>query len=183
LTFAACTTDVDLGNGVRQRGDHVLFADGPELRATLGTHQVSRSVGDEWLVLAAQLRPGLKTGTVTVSRGSVSVRSPDGRRLPLIGQEEYRKIYGKVRVRVERALASLPVVGVYERGQMPCDRWFLTGPFEGFAFDEISVNTFQVCSGPLVFHVPGGVQPGRWRLIIDLEESTADIPFEIAVSD
>jgi len=38
-----------------------------------------------------------------------------------------------------------------------------------------------VCWGPLVFQVPGGVQPGRWRLVIELEESTADIPFELEV--
>jgi len=41
----------------------------------------------------------------------------------------------------------------------------------------VPVNTFQLCSGPLVFRVSGGIQPGRWRLIIELEESRVDIPF------
>jgi hypothetical protein len=31
--------------------------------------------------------------------------------------------------------------------------------------------------------VPGGVQPGRWRLVIELEESRADIPFIIEIED
>lgn len=35
----------------------------------------------------------------------------------------------------------------------------------------------------MVFAVPNGVQPGRWRLIIDLEESRADIPFELESTD
>jgi len=29
----------------------------------------------------------------------------------------------------------------------------------------------------LFFHVPGGVQPGRWELEIALEESAVEIPF------
>jgi len=64
---------------------------------------------------------------------------------------------------------------------MSCDRWFLQGPFGGFAYDEVPVSTFQLCSGPLVFKVSGGVQPGRWRLVIELEESRVDIPFELEV--
>ncbi len=51
----------------------------------------------------------------------------------------------------------------------------------GFAQDEIAINPFEECWGPLVFNVTGGVQPGRWRLVIELEESTADIPFHLEV--
>jgi hypothetical protein len=46
-------------------------------------------------------------------------------------------------------------------------------------FDELPLSSSQICSGPLVFKVPGGVQPGRWRLIIELQESRADIPFTL----
>ena len=53
----------------------------------------------------------------------------------------------------------------------------------GFGRDEMPISSFQVCAGPLVFRVPGGIQPGRWRLVIELEESKADIPFEIEIED
>ena len=66
---------------------------------------------------------------------------------------------------------------------MPCDHWFFRDPFGGFAYDEVSINTFQLCSGPLVFKVVGGIQPGRWRLIIELEESRVDIPFNLEAED
>ena len=105
--------------------------------------------------------------------------TPDGRRLPLLSQDEYREIFGKIRIRLERAMANLPILGRYDTSMTPCDRWFLRGPFGSFAYDEITINTFQVCYGPLVFRVPGGIQPGRWRVIIDLEESRADIAFEL----
>jgi len=40
-----------------------------------------------------------------------------------------------------------------------------------------------LCSGPLVFKVPGGIQPGRWRLIIEQEESRVDVPFELEAEE
>lgn len=179
LTASACTTDVDLGGGVRQHGNHLFTYEGPEMEAVLATHQVAGQLGDSWLVLALELQSSPGAGAATVRRSDISVRRPDGRPLPLIEQAEYRKNYGRVRVAVERALAALPTIGRFDSAQMPCDRWFLADPLAGFAYDEIAVNTFQTCRGPLVFHVPGGIQPGRWRLLVELEESTVDIPFEV----
>ena len=87
--------------------------------------------------------------------------------------------YAKIRITVERAMRSLPILGRYDDPQMPGERWFLAGPFAGFDYEEVYVNTFNICDGPLVFAVAGGIQPGRWRLIIELEESRVDIPFEL----
>ncbi len=70
---------------------------------------------------------------------------------------------------------------MYDEDRRLCDRWFLEEPVGGFAQDEIAISTFEECWGPLVFKVTGGVQPGRWRLVIELEESTADIPFELTL--
>jgi len=47
----------------------------------------------------------------------------------------------------------------------------------------MQIGRNEECSGPLVFSVPGGVQPGRWRLVIDLEESRVDLPFELELDD
>ncbi len=43
------------------------------------------------------------------------------------------------------------------------------------------MNSSETFLGPLIFSVPGGVQPGRWRLVIELEESRPDIPFVIEI--
>jgi hypothetical protein len=160
----------------------VLY-EGLEMDVALGFHHATRSIGDEWLVVAVELTANSRGGRAIVNRSDISVFSPNGRRLALVSQEEFRENYGAVRVAVERALRSLPIIGRYDPGQMSCDRWFLQGPFGEFAYDEVPVSTFQLCSGPLVFKVPGGVQPGRWRLVIEFEESRADIPFELDVGD
>lgn len=160
-------------------GPWVMRSLGPELEVAVGFRQAARDLGDEWLILALEMSGASRAGTVVVERSAITAVAPDGRRLALVGQAEYRSVAGRLRSRVERALAALPVLGRYDTARMPCDRWFLADPFAGFAFDTVPVNTFQVCSGPLVFRVAGGIQPGRWRLVIELEESRVDIPFEI----
>jgi len=182
LVVTACATSSGPGTtepGTREVSRYAVIHEGPELAVALGFFQATRSVGDEWLILAVELTASAGGGRAIVNHSDISVISPDGRRRALVSQEEFRENYGAVRVAVERALRSLPILGRYDRSQMPCDRWFLADPFGGFAYEEVPVNTFQLCSGPLVFKVVGGIQPGRWRLIIELEESRVDVPFEL----
>jgi len=182
LLVTGCATSSGPGTtepGTREVSRYAVIHEGPELAVALGFYQATRSIGDEWLIIAVELTASAGGGRVIVNHSDISVISPDGRRLVLVSQEEFRENYGAVRVAVERALRSLPILGRYDRSQMPCDRWFFVGPFGGFAYDEVPVNTFQLCSGPLVFKVPGGIQPGRWRLIIEQEESRVDVPFEL----
>jgi hypothetical protein len=179
LTAGACTTDVDIGNGVRRRGDHLFFYDGPELAATLSTHETTRSLGENWLVLEVLLRATSGSGTVTIDRKSVSVMTPDGHRLPLITQAEYRAAYSEIHNHLRRAEFAAPSASTVNSDLRLCDRWFFADLGDGFAADELYLSSFELCSGPLVFAVPRGVQPGRWRLMIDLEESVVDIPFEV----
>ena len=182
LALTGCTTDVDLGNGVTQRSDHLFFYDGPEVEATLGTHETTRSLGENWLVLGIWLRATSQGGTLTIDRGAVSAVTPDGHRLPLISQEEFRSAYSQIHTRVRRAEFSSPSARSPTAPLQICDRWFFAEIGEGFPTDELYLTSFMQCSGPLVFATPQGVQPGRWRLVIELEESAVDIPFEVAVS-
>lgn len=184
--ITGCATSSGPGTtdpGIRKISRYTVLYEGPEMDVALGFHHATRSIGEEWLVVAVEFTAGSRGGRAIVDRSDISVFSPTGRRLALVGQEEFRENYGAIRVAIEQALRSLPIIGRYDPGQLPCDRWFLRGPSEGFANDVISVNTFQLCSGPLVFRVSGGVQPGRWRLVIELEESRADIPFELEVGE
>ncbi len=163
--------------GIVDRGRSWVLYRGPELVAAVGYADPLRQVGDGWLILAAELS-GVGS-TTSVPREAISVRTPDGRRLELLPPADYRAGFGPRRLRVERALADLPRVLRLDEGQRPCDRWFLAGPFESFAYEVVYVGAFTACSGPLDFEVPGGIQPGRWRLVLELAESRADIPFTI----
>jgi len=182
ICITGCATSSGPGTaeqGTREVSRYAVIQEGPELAVALGFHYATRSIGEEWLILAVELTAADGSGRAIVNRSDILVITPDGRRLALVSQEEFRERYGEFRVALERSLRSLPILGRYDRSQMPCDRWFLRDPFGGFAYEEVPVNTFQLCSGPLVFKVIGGIQPGRWRLIIELEESRVDIPFEL----
>ena len=52
-------------------------------------------------------------------------------------------------------------------------------PGEGLAFDQVTVNDRRACQGKLFFYIPGGVQPGRYVLGIDLQEDEIRIPFTL----
>jgi hypothetical protein len=59
----------------------------------------------------------------------------------------------------------------------PLEEWFFSPPGATFHRNIIGPSAFNYASGPLVFQIPGGVQPGGWVLRIEMEESTAKIPF------
>jgi hypothetical protein len=184
LLAAGCATssgpDVDQPGVVDQGLTWVVFR-GSGLAATVGYADARGNPGDRWLILAAELTGA--GGPPAVHRDGISVRAPDGRRLGLISQDAYLEVYPELRVRVRQALANLPRRLTFDDAQRPCDRWFLAGPFESFAFGELYLNAFTACEGPLVFAVPGGVQPGRWRLVVEMTEARADIPFSLGVAD
>ncbi|MDX2438805.1 MAG: hypothetical protein QNL88_17360 [Acidobacteriota bacterium] len=177
----ACTSDVDIGGGVRQRGDYQYFYEGPELEATVGTYLAATSIGENWLVLALYLRATSPSGNLVIERKAVSVVTPDGHRLPLISQEEFRAAYSQIHSLVRRTDFAAPSSRAGFGDLRYCDRWFFAEVGEGYATEELFLVSAERCSGPLVFNVPRGIQPGRWRLVIELEESSPDIPFEVSI--
>jgi len=184
ITGCATTSEPTASDpGTRQIHRNAVLHEGPELVAAVTYLQGKNSVAEERLILGVELTSPRGSGPNVVSRSDISIRTPDGRRLALISQDEYRRSFARMRIPVERTLDFLPLLYRYLPTRLPCDRWYLVSPPENIAFDEIPINSSQTCSGPLVFSVPGGVQPGRWRLVVELEESRADIPFIIEIED
>ena len=176
FTIGSCATGpATVEEGTRRLGRYSVAYEGPELEAVVRTWQAQRDIAEEWLILVVHL--------TEIHRRDISVRTPDGRRLPVITQTEFREVYREIHSRVRRATESSAPLSTYRRDLRLCDRWFLVEPTGGFAQDEIAISSFEECWGPLVFHVSGGIQPGRWRLVIELEESRADIPFEVEVGE
>ena len=165
--------------GVRELSRYAVAYEGPEIEAAVRFRQAQRDIGEQWLILMVQMVGSTKSGVSTIDRSAFTLISPDGKRLRLVTQNEFREVYGLLHTRVRRAVDGAPPFRSYKGNIRRCTRWFLAKPGGGFAVDELYVSNFEECSGPLVFNVPNGIQPGRWRLIVDLEESRADIPFEL----
>jgi hypothetical protein len=186
LLMTACASSTgpyDDQTGTRDVTRFAVLHEGPEIAAIVARSSGGRSVGEEWLVLAVELTAMEGSGPVVVKRRDITVRTPDGRRVMPVSQNEFRENYPRLQIPTERVLANLPLLDRYKLSRdAPCTQWFFAAPPAVLTFDEIPISSSQICSGPLVFAVPGGIQAGRWRLIIELEESRADIPFMIELN-
>jgi hypothetical protein len=80
---------------------------------------------------------------------------------------------------LDAAHAWIGPTGKFAGALSPCGYWFIVPRGVTNFAPILEVSPLRVCYGPLVFHVPGGVQPGRWVLEIDLEESDVRIPFTL----
>ena len=58
---------------------------------------------------------------------------------------------------------------------------FLRVPGTGTTRTSIHINDRELCVGMVAFPVRGGIQPGRWRLVIELEESKIEVPFNLGM--
>lgn len=182
LLVTACATGTNPNSsdpGTQVMNRNAVIYEGPEMVAAVAYRQGKKSVAEEWLILAVELTSPRGSGPTIVDRDDISVYTPDGRRLPLASQDEFVRNFTRLRIPTEQTLQFLPLLYRVEPSRMPGDRWFYAVSAENIGYDEIPMNSSQKFWGPLIFSVPGGVQPGRWRLLIELEESRPDIPFTI----
>lgn len=137
------------------------------------------NIADEWLILNAAFS-GMTGGATTIDRRLISVRTPDGRTIPLPSYKEFNAAYGDLASAARRAkLASQPL-DFTRGGRRPCSIGFMPLPGSGeVANTAINVTKNELCVGLLFFPVRGGVQPGRWKLVIELEEAKATVPFAL----
>ena len=163
---------------VEQIGDGVERYGGPDLWVVVEYQYASMSLGEEWLMLdvAATAADGR---SATIRRDQVFVRTPNGVRVPLATQQEFSQAYRGLRARLVRAdIVSNPVL-YFPRSRALCNFHFFAAPGTGITFEEVALNDRRACTERFFFHIPGGVQPGRWLLDMDLAESDVRIPFQL----
>jgi hypothetical protein len=183
LIAAACSSSTPSTEPeVRERGRNAVRYDSRTLDAFVSTSWANRHLGDPWLLLDTALVAN--RGVIQLERTEISVKTPSGVRIPMISNDEFRASLNEFRSGV-RFADSAPVDRWDDRATTPvCDRWFYANPNRmGIAYDTVYLRPLQECFGPLVFMVPGGVQPGRWVLMIELEEESVRIPFTLEYPD
>jgi hypothetical protein len=163
--------------GVYQVGETIMRSVGADLEANLGYKFADSSLGDEWLVVDLALT-GLSSESIEVRQESISVVTPDGRRIPLPTQKEFIAAYPENQSLLRRAAIARQPLEATRGGRRPCVLDFLRLPgTAGTTRTAIWINDLELCVGMLAFPIRGGIQPGRWRLVIELEESNLEVPF------
>ena len=171
------------GDDLIEHAQNVTRYRGPELEVEVNYWWAQIHLADELMVLRVAISAGTTSSVVKLD--NIRVRTPDGRDLAPMDQAALHKIYfGKLRMELIQANAWSRPSSRFMSTRQECAAWFLTPPDAPQPrSNNIHPSRSQVCFGPLLFEVPRGIQPGRWVLVIDLEESQARVPFELELPE
>jgi hypothetical protein len=149
------------------------------IEIVLDTKFAASSLGEEWLILNAAMS-GMTGGATTVERDLVSLRTPDGRTIPMPSYREFNAAYNDLAAAARRAALASDPLDFTRGGRRDCLIDFFPRPGSGRAAKTaLHVTKNQLCVGMLFFPVRNGVQPGNWKLIIEFEETEAVVPFTL----
>jgi hypothetical protein len=180
LVVMSCSSAVPTETpGVERLGAFVLREKGPEAEVVLGYKFANMSLGAEWLILELAVTSP-QGQSAKVERENIFVRTPDGVRIPASTQRAFNEAYSAMRNVISQANVARDPLDYFPPNRVKCSLQLYVAPGEGVSFDQVTVNDRRACEGKLFFFVPGGMQPGRWVLGIDLEESDIRIPFDLA---
>ena len=138
----------------------------------------NESVGDDWMILDVAIT-SVQAQAIEVRSDSVSIRTPDGRKIPLPPYSEFIAAYPEFQSAARRAAVASEPLDFTLAGRRPCDLGFQPLPGTVTALKSVYVNVRKICQSLLFFPVQGGIQPGKWEFIIEFEEFDARVPFEI----
>jgi hypothetical protein len=179
LGLAACSSAVPTDDpGVDRMGKFILMGSGPEAEVVVGYRYAQQNLGSDWLLLeiAATSPPNQ---SARIERSNVSIKTPTGAVVPLATQSEFNEAYRGLQSSIRASDVVRDPMDYWPPRKQNCGIRFFVAPGAGVSFDEVSVNDFRACQGKFFFNIPGGVQPGRYVLSIDFEESEIRIPIPL----
>lgn len=163
---------------ISKEGNWRIWFTSPDLRAELDFHWADRHPGAEWLILKLSVAGGLK-GVTSVNHKDVRVRTPEGTIFGLPTQAEYRGARGSMQVAFKQQHVWGPPASRFRGSLVRIEDWFFNPAGTVDYRETIHPSAAQYCSGPLLFEIPGGVQPGEWTLLIGPRE----IPFVLGENE
>jgi hypothetical protein len=164
---------------IDEPGRHIVRYRDMVIEIVIDSKFAANSLGDEWMILSVGMS-GMTGGTTVVERDLMSLRTPDGRTIAMPSYREFNAAYDELASAARRAELAADPLNFTRAGRRDCLIDFFPLPGSGrSARTALNVSKNEFCIGFLYFPVPRGIQPGNWRLIVDFEETRADVPFTI----
>jgi hypothetical protein len=164
---------------IDQPGRYIVRYRDAVIEIVIDTKFASNNLGEEWLILNTAMS-GMTGGTTKVDRDLTSVRTPDGRTIPMPSYREFNAAYAEIASAARRAALASDPLDFTRGGRRDCLIDFFPLPGSGrSARTALNVSKNELCVGMLYFPVSNGVQPGNWRLIVEFEETEAVVPFTL----
>ena len=166
-------------------GHFVRAAYNNEGYVVLGYETANRSVGDAWMLLeiGTTLREGVKDQKLT--RGAISLDTPDGKNIPLPSIEEYRSAANDVQGAQMRNQVQRESINYFPPSATRACRLGFFSDLEdkAMAWDEVELSSTRGCVGRLYFPVGGGVAHGQYFLNVKFAGSLVRVPFRVLTKD
>ena len=163
------------------QGQYVRVAYNNEGFANLGYRMAQQELGNPWVLLTVGL--SLKEGVSNekITREDLTLQTPDGKKISLATQQEYRAAAGFLRALNTRAKVVHDSINYFPVGAtQACPiQFFADLDRQGLAYDFVELSPRRGCVGRLYFQVPGGIQPGQHWLNVKFANSVVQVPFRI----
>lgn len=157
-------------------GATIAVYQGPRIQVAISDQYARYCPGGHWLLLDAEMSA---TGApISIPRSAVAVRTPDGEVIPLATQQEFEKGYPELVSPIRQADFFKEGLGYFlPEPARPLHLFRLHGV--GWVWPTVLLDPSHNCYGRLYFHLPNGVQRGRYELLIQLPKSEVVIPFNV----
>jgi hypothetical protein len=164
-------------------GNFVRAAWNNEGYVILGYQLANRSVGQEWMLLEVGMTVLDKTPAYKLTRGAMSIDTPDGKTIPLATISEQRA--GDTRALEAREQVQRDSINYFPPSASQACRlgFFAEINSRALPWDEVELNRTRGCLGRLYFRVPGGIQYGQHWLNVKFGKSVVRVPFRILTKD
>ena len=149
----------------------------------LGYQVSNRSIGENQMMIemGTTVRGGQPAYKLT--RDKIELTLPDGKNVPLMSMEEYRKVNLsaiEARARVQRDSINYFPPEAHEA----CRIGFFAQPGSpAMSWDEVELSSRRGCIGRLFFTIPGGIKYGQYFLNVKFEQSLIRVPFRILTEE
>ncbi len=149
---------------------------GPRIQVAVSDLYARYHPAGQWLLLDTEWSAA--GGPISIPRSAVAVRTPSGEVVPLATQQEFEKGYAELASQIRQADLSGERLGYFLPERIrELDLFRLHGV--GWVWPSVVLDPFHNCYGRLYFHLPNGVQKGRYELLIRLPEDDVVIPFNV----
>jgi len=149
---------------------------GPRIQVAVSWRYARYHPEGTWLMLDTEM--SAFGGPIGIPRGAFAVRTPSGEVVPLATQEEFERGYPQLVSPIRQADFLRENLGYFLHEPIrPLHLFRVHGV--GWVWPSAWLDPFHNCYGRLYFHLPNGVQKGRYELLIHLPKDEVVIPFTV----
>lgn len=152
--------------------------DDQDIQAVAAYYYSQQNHDSRWLLIEAALTTERR---MIITRGDISLVTPDGLDVPLASQRRFREDTNRVRLLVQNASSQRHGVDTYftTRRRREAMRFFAL-PFQGTVQNDFVVDRDRMAWGDLFFESPTGLwEAGTYTLVIQGDGVSARLPIRL----